>query len=436
MLDAMSRSFNILCVVMIGCTSSAPSQDAGKQAAADGKKALEDKVEQRKAEARNALLDAKKAEEEAAKKAEEEAAKKAEEEAKKAEALQLAGPSSTPVFVILGGVGSRTRKPVPNTLLAHSWGSGTVPAGERAVCEAKATSPGQLMACDTEAKPKDAAKLLAELELAGGKSVFVTPEQIASWNIPAPTSPVWLFGPEQPCKATVGRPLVGWYSIDTDEDEKPKSPDLSDDLTVLELAWELIGCEAAGKGWAPIGVVAESLDPTTRWVPMKAGKQQRFDLATYSGPLASEVAKLPEAAMSHEDAEPETSDPAEWWVQAFELPGTEVRELYFAGVWRGPYGSEAPDEYDCGDSEFIEVFQARQAASGATMLGRGSRGKLVGALVAGAEVHSMVWVRSLDYQVAKLEPSGLGETVELPTGANHPADGSEWDYTLLPYCGH
>lgn len=439
MLGTMLRPLGVLCVFMIGCTSSAPSEDAAKQAGADAKKALEDKVEATKADAREALQDAKKAEQEAAKKAEE--AMKAQEQAKKAEAQQLAALDGTPVFVTLGGSGSRTSKPVPNALLAKSWGWGSVSATDTAACEATATSPGQLMACGTEAKPEDAAKLLAKLEIEGGKSVFVTPEQIASWKIPAPTSPVWLFGPTQACKATVGRPLVGWYSIAADEDgedegesAKSKAPDLSDDFTVLELAWELTGCDAAGEGWAPIGVVAASFDPTTRWVPMKAGDRQRFDLATYAGPLASEVAKLPEAAKTREDAEPVTSDP-EWHTQTFELPGTEIRELYFAAAWRDPEGSKAPDEYSCSDSEFGEVFQVRLTTSGATMIGRGSRGKLVGALVAGAEVHTMVWTDSLDYQVAKLEPTGLGETIDLSTGVYYPEDGGERDYTLLPYCG-
>jgi hypothetical protein len=441
MLGAMSRPLGVLCMFMIGCTSSAPSEDAAKQAEADAKKALEDKLEATKADARNAALDAKKAQQEALK-AEQEAMKR-EEDAKKAEAQQLAALNGTPVFVMLGGSGSRTSKPVPNALLAHSWGWGSVSAADTAACEAKATSPGQLMSCGTEDKPKDAAKLVATLEPEGGKSVFVTPEQIASWNIPAPTGPVWLFGPTQACKATVGRPLIGWYSIDADaeaEDEdagesaKPKAPDLSDVFTVLELAWELTGCDAAGEGWAPIGVVAASFDPTTRWVPMKAGDRQRFDLATYTGPLASEVAKLPEAAKAREDAEPVTGDP-EWHTQTFELPGTEIRELYFAAAWRGPDGSKAPDEYSYRDSEFGEVFQVRLAASGPTMIGHGSRGKLVGALVAGAEVHTMVWTDSLDYQVATLEPTGLGAPIDLSTGVYYPEDGGERHYTLLAYCG-
>ena len=58
-----------------------------------------------------------------------------------------------------------------------------------------------------------------------------------------------------------------------------------------------------------------------------------------------------------------------------------------------------------------------------------------GALVAGARVHTMVWTDSLDYQVAKLEPTGLGETIDLSTGVYYPEDGGETDYTLVGYCG-
>jgi hypothetical protein len=443
MLSAMQRPLGVLCVFAIGCTSSAPSQeaakaDAAKQAAA-AKQAVQDEAEKAKADAIQAAQDAAKAEEEAAKKA----------EAAKLEA-QLAMSGERPVYVMLGGSGSRTNKPVTNAVLAKTWGWSSASAADIAACEAKATSPGQLMWCGTEDKPKAAAKLIAKLQLEGGKSVFVTPEQVAGWSVPAPTGSVWLIGPKQVCKATVGRPLVGWYSVDPEygadegdedesgedegEDEKPAGPDLSDPFTVLELAWELTGCEMADAKWAPIGVAAAALDPNTRWVLMKAGERERFDPATWTGAVASEVAKLPGVAKPDEDLEPASGDP-EWHTQTFELPGTEIRELYFGAAWGKPVDASIPDRYSCSSSEFSEVFQVRMGASGATIIGRGSRGKLVGALVAGADVHSMVWTDSLDYQVAKLEPTGLGATIDLSTGVYYPEDGGERHYTLLEDCG-
>jgi hypothetical protein len=433
MLAGMRRPLGVLCLFVFACTSSAPDE---KQ---DGTKQLEDRLEQTKQEAIAQRQEAAKKAEEAAKNAEE-AAKKAEidaamkaEAAKKAEqAAKLAGSTETPMVVMLGGTGSRTSKPVANAVLGHSWGWGSANAADTAACEAKASTPGEQMACGTEDKPKGAAQLLAKLELPAGKSAFVTPEQIADWNIAAPTSPVWLFGPERACQATVGRPLVGWYSID-ESGEQDADPDLNDHFTVLELAWELTGCDAADETWARIGVAAAAFDPTTRWVTVKAGEPERLDPATWSGLLASEVAKLPDAAKSREDAEPVSSEP-EWWTQTFELPGTEIRELYFAAVWRAE-GSKPPGEYQCGDSEFNEVFQVRLSASGASMLGRGSRGRLVGALVTGTEVHTMVWTDSLDYLVAKLEPTGLADSVDLSTGVYYPEDGGDRHYTLLPYCG-
>lgn len=441
----MRRPLGVLCVFVIGCTSSAPSPEAAKTDV--GKQAEVDK-KQSEIDAQQARLDAiDKAE--AARIAEVEAkeaqarAKQAEAEAAKLAALAAVGEK--PVFVMVGGSGSRTNKPVPNAVLAKSWGWGSRSAAEVEACEANASSPGQIMACGSDDKPKDAAALLAKLAIEGGKSVFVTPEQIASWNVPAPIGPVWLVGPKQACKAAVGRPLVGWYSIsegvdgededgEGDEGAKPAAPDLTDDFNVLELAWELTGCDDANDKWAPIGVAAATFDPSTRWVTVKAGERERFDPATWTGALASEVAKLPEAAKSREEAEPTSGDP-EWWTQTFELPGTEVRELYFGAAWRGPDGSKPPADYDCGDSEFGEVFQVRQTADVVTQIGRGSRGKLVGALVAGASVHTMVWTDSLDYQVAKLEPTGLGETIDLSTGVYYPEDGGETDYTLVGYCG-
>jgi hypothetical protein len=437
MLGAMQRPLGFLCVFMIACTSSAPTEevakvDGAKQLEAELENAQKDAIEQAEQAAKQSEEAAKRAEEEA-KKAEAEAAKKKAEEAAKLEALQLAGASGTPMFVMLGGTGSRTAKPVANAVLGHSWGWGSASKADMEACEAKASSPGEQMQCGTEDKPKGAAKLLAKLKLAGGKSAFVTPEQIASWKIAAPTNPVWVFGPKHACKATVGRPLVGWYSLH-ESDEEDTDPDLSDTFTILELAWELTGCDEADESWAPIGVAGALLDPSTRWMKVSPGQRQRFDQATWTGLLASEVAKLPEAAKSREDVEPMTSDP-EWWTQTFELPGTLVRELYFAAVWRDAEGSKAPDEYQCGDDEFVEVFQVELSSTGATIIGRGSRGQLAGALVTGAAIHSLVWNDTLDYQVAKLEPTGLGESVELATGVYYPEDYGERDYTLLPYCG-
>jgi membrane protein involved in colicin uptake len=191
------RPLAVLCLLVTACTSSAPTQEAAKadaaeQAKADAEQTLQNEVEKAKAEAIKAAQDAKQAEEIAAKKA---------EEAAKAllEAQQLAASNAKPVFVTLGGSGSRTAKPVSNALLAKSWGWGSASAAEIATCEASATSVGQQMWCSTQDKPKGAEKLIAKLKLAPGKSVFVTPEQIASWKVPAPTGSVWLFGPKQAC---------------------------------------------------------------------------------------------------------------------------------------------------------------------------------------------------------------------------------------------
>ncbi len=396
----MQRVSSLVGVLVVGCTSSAPTEKAAKVDEAKPVDVVEKNVE-----------------------------------TAKPTALPPAS-GATPVFVTLGRTGSRTSKPVANALLAHSWGWGSASTADQTACEAKASSPGQLMACATEAKPEGAAELLAELDLAPSSSTFVRPEQIAGWKIAAPAGPVWLFGPTQACKATVGRPLVGWYSIEGGVDEggeegtEPPKPDLGDDFTILELAWELTGCEEADETWAPIGMAADEFDATARWVPMKAGERQRFDPATWNGALVSEVAKLSSTAKPPEDAEPAPGEP-EWSTQTFELPGTEIREIYFAAVWRGVEGSKPPGDYSCMDSELVEVFQMRSA----NMIGRSSRGKLVGALVIGPEAHSLVWTDSLDYQVAPLGPAGLGDSVELSTGVYHPEGGGDPTYTLLPYCG-
>jgi hypothetical protein len=330
---------------------------------------------------------------------------------------------------MLGGTGSSTTKPVDDAVLGHSWGWGSATEATIRKCEREnAENIGKQMWCSTEDKPKGSAKLVSKLRLRLGKSVFVEPEDVASWGIAPPPSPVWLIGPERVCEATVGRPLVGYYSIDEDG----RKLAFKDHFMVLELAWELTGCDAAAGDWAPIGISASEIDPELRWVPKRDGSLERFDPATWTGVLASEIVKLATDAAT---AMPEerVSDVPEWSMRTFELPGTKIREAYVGAVWRRDAGST---EYECGDTEFGEVFQYRLGASGSTVIGRGSRGGLDGALVGkGGKVHSLIWNGGDELSVARLRGSKLGKSTTLSTGVDHPEGWDGPGYELIGYCG-
>lgn len=333
----------------------------------------------------------------------------------------------TLVYVMLDGSGTSTTKPVDDAVLGHSWGFGTATEATIAKCERdNSDSIGKMMWCSTEDKPKGSAQLVRKLRVKPGRSVFAAPEDVASWGIAPPPSPVWLIGPTGVCEAKVGRPLVGYYSIDEDGRSS-----FSDHFTVLELAWELTGCDAATGDWSPIGISATEIDPALRWVPKKDGRVERFDPATWKGVLASKIAKL---ATEAADAMPEdhVSDVPEWTMKTFELPGTKIREAYIGAVWRDPESSSDSGKYGCGDTEIGEVFQYQL---GGAVIGHGSRGTLSGALVAEAgRVHSLVWSEPDDFVVARLHGSKLGESTRVSTGASHPESGGA-GYELIGYCG-
>lgn len=336
-----------------------------------------------------------------------------------------------PLFVMLDRSGSHTRKPVAHSVLAHSWGWDTATEATLRACErANQGNLGKLMYCSTESKPPGAAELVKRLRLRAGKSVAVTPADVAAWNVAPPTDPVWLIGPDQVCRASVGRPLVGYYSISADDE-----PSFDDEFMILELAWELTGCAPARASWAPIAISAPTLDDGLRWVPVQAGPRERFDPATWTGLLATEIAALPARARAHLEAEGEpATSPPEWAMQRFELPGTSLRELHVGAVWRGKDSPAAPAPYRCGDQEFDAVFQLRPRPE--VVLGRRSRGELVGGLVdATGEARWLVWTDTHTLTVARVEAAALGPPFRVSTGTSHPEDGGVPGYHLLPYCG-
>lgn len=335
------------------------------------------------------------------------------------------GSSAPYYFVTLGNASSHTSKPVPNFVLAETWG----------------WSP----TTDVD-KPVDATTLVRALNIRLGASVFVEPEQIAGWKVPTPPPELWLIGSTSACKATRGRPMLGVYSVDADSDSEADAEgsttyDLSDNFTILELTWELTGCEVSDPGaWAPIGLPATRDAAKLRWQGAQLGARERIaDIATWTGPLAAELGGLLAAAKSNEDEFyefPEDHAP-DWWTQDASIPGTAIGERSFTAVWRDEDDTPTPgkpDEYACGAIEYGVVIQTQTNATTTKALARHRVGTLHGALVEAGRVEHLVWTDSLFYHVAAFGRT-LAEPVVVSTGAYHPESGGTDPYAVVRYCG-
>ena len=333
-----------------------------------------------------------------------------------------AAPAETPVYVTLGRAGwpnSPIRKPAPHVLHGHAWGWLTGD-GVNEACATRACTPAELMADLHEARPAGAVELLRGLKLAVGEAAFTTPEKIAGWPLATPTGPIWLIGPNGPCAAAVGRPIVGSNDVGGERDPEDGPPQLADESVAVELGWELTGCAVAEpEAWAPIGLRAAAVEPTLRWQPAQAIARQRVDPAAWTGVLAAEVARQVDEATAEARAQGVAPAVApEWWLWTIGLADADVREYYLAGVWRDPERSppKSLDEYECSDTELGVVLQARVDAAGVRELARGSHGALMGALVSDGRVRYLVWDNAPTLEVGRVEARGLAVTT-LSTGA-------------------
>ncbi len=328
-------------------------------------------------------------------------------------------PAATPVFVLLGResapFASLTRKPAKLALLGPSWGWTESEAGS---------------------KPEGAVALFEKLGVKLGESAFVAPDEIASWKVPTPQGPIWLIGPEAPCKATVGRPMIGFHSIA--EAEQP-IPDASALDAVVELAWELTGCSIADPSqWSPVGLAAATVDPELRWVAAVIPKTYvRFDPSpnAWTGPLPEQVASVV-AEAKHEVEGEEVLGPADWWTQTITLPGVDFTEVYVAGLWRtSPAPSEQPASYQCEDLEFGRTLNVRGAQ--AIELPNEYRGKLFGALAARGLARFTIYSSGPVLDIAVLEPetTTVADLLTLDTGGYYPESFDDPGHSVIGYCG-
>jgi hypothetical protein len=336
-------------------------------------------------------------------------------------------------------------------VLVRVWGWGTMTSAEREVCERNAPTVGAMMACGTRDKPKGASKLVRALGLRLDRSKPAEPQQIADWA-PAPPTELWLIGTKSTCKAKRGRPLVSVYSVDPDE---PRL-DLTDDFTILELSWELSGCDLDADSWAPLALPASAGDASPaelRYQVASLGPRERIDPATWTGALASLLPALQTRAFEQTNRRPDAAAP-EWMSQAATIPGTAIGERHFAMLWRHePADPAQPDAYPCATEEYGVTIRTRDDATPLPFAADAPKcepsdedceeddaeelrlGQLEGAFVRAGKVEHLVWSDGLDYAAAPLRGDTLGEPADVKTGGHHPESGGAEAYAVVPYCG-
>jgi hypothetical protein len=263
---------------------------------------------------------------------------------------------------------------------------------------------------------------------------------------------VWLIGSESACKAKLGRPLVSVYSFA----DEPRL-DMSDEFTILQLSWELSGCELGKGEWSPLALPALPGDDSPaalRWKRAEIGPRERIDPATWQGGLAAMLPALQTSATQwREDEGAAAGATPEWWTQAATIRGTKYGERHFAALWRSePAEPGKPDEYACGTTEFGVTIQTRDDATDLRPPAPAKCkpddddceeededgfdvGELFGGFVRAGKVEHFVWSDSLDYAAAPVSRGRLGEPVDVMTGGHHPESGGTSSYAVVPYCG-
>jgi hypothetical protein len=145
----------------------------------------------------------------------------------------------------------------------------------------------------------------------------------AEYGLSAPDMPLWLIGPEGPCRARLGKPMLGRHNWT----ETPE---------VVELSWQLIlddprsGCELHDpEQWSQIAVFAESLPSGLRFVVAEQRADGRVELESWSSPFA----ELVRQAVANSEAA-STGRVDEVWVREVIVPGTDFIELNVAIIRR------------------------------------------------------------------------------------------------------
>jgi hypothetical protein len=260
-------------------------------------------------------------------------------------------------------------------------------------------------------------------------ALFATPRIVEELGITAPTEPIWLIGPDAPCRAAIGRPMLGFHpSADRKEKGPPKA---TSDGNVIEVSWELTGCTVVDPDrWAPLGLRGP-IDPDLRWhEAAPPSPPEPFDPAGWEGPLRDEVGVLADEAAKH------STSALTWWRQRVRVPGTDIEALVVSAVRPRPQAEgTAARPQTCEDRQAGGVFTLR--AGRVLDPPRDALGRLVGVLAVGGAARLVVYDGGGELQIAALHPESEGITAfeEIDTGAYDPEDLELPTDSVLDPCG-
>ncbi len=265
-----------------------------------------------------------------------------------------------------------------------------------------------------------------------GIAKAVDPGDLEDLDITPPASWVWLFGPEGPCRATVGAPFVGRAYRD---------------VRVLEVSYALQGCQLTRQRWAPVASVADSMPADVTWTEATITEPAQFgEDEKWNHPLADHTTRP--------TAEDQTL-PARYVGQARVVGGLQPlpAQAIVTGVWEDPQDA-------CKDREMHDVVLGWWDRYGVAPLelalsDDAGTPLLVGALVQAGDPQALLFARELDALLAvvpvsapkasddAIEPSteaGLDPGPEtwtvhqLATGSWTDAEQRAADYTTLGDC--
>jgi hypothetical protein len=246
-----------------------------------------------------------------------------------------------------------------------------------------------------------------------GRAVPVDVAEIEALGLRPPAAIVWLVGPRGSCRAEVGPPVLAQY------------PGAADTVMV---GYALQGC--AGREWAQIGIVAESIPVDFRWVPALASP----DVVAphdhgWEDPLAALI-ELP--AWSYEAA------PRFDLVRLREIPGASPRVLQIHHALL----ADLPHETDGAEGAWCDIAVAWTRTDGwynerwidAVPFSSDAVGPfLLGAFVNGPQVDAVLYDDRFDGLVV-IPPGPLDDMddpaawrqVFVPTGAHDAATLAAW----------
>jgi hypothetical protein len=258
-----------------------------------------------------------------------------------------------------------------------------------------------------------------------GRSVQLDRAGLAELGLEAPSELLWLIGPDGPCRADFGDPVLSLYTWGLD---------------AVELSWRLSlrgdrpGCVLENpQQWSQIAVFADSLPADLRYVEIEQGEHWQVEPSSWASPYAGVVGR---AIARYIDGQRDYGVRIdEVWVREVVVPGTALVELTVALVERDqPAPGDEPEP--CMDAQDNLVILGERRGAAFQELASADLhpwSELRGAFVRGSEV---LWtVHEQRGQAWVLAPELETPASELTVAIFHEEDFGEPPFTQTEYCG-